>query len=164
MLVASEAMVVLFILLRRPTTAISHRLSDWLVGFGGTTAGLCVISADGPPLMPTPLCGLLMLIGFCVSVGAKLTLRRSFGLVAANRGVIVKGPYRLVRHPMYAGYLMIYVGYLLSGPNAWNLFVYALTTTLQIVRVLAEERVLRRDPLYQQFCAKVRYRLIPLVF
>lgn len=105
-----------------------------------------------------------MTVGLVVSVAAKLTLRRSFGLVAANRGVIVSGPYRLVRHPMYAGYLMIHVGYLLSGPNAWNVFIYALTTGLQIVRILAEERVLKADPLYQQLCLKVRYRLVPLVF
>lgn len=161
---ASEAMVVLFILIRRPTDAISRKWSDWLVGFGGTSAALCAISADGPPLVPTILCGLLMITGLAVSIAAKLTLRRSFGLVAANRGVIVSGPYRLVRHPMYAGYLMIHVGYLLSGPNVWNVFIYTLTTSFQIVRILAEERVLKSDPLYQQLCQKVRYRLIPLVF
>ena len=55
--------------------------------------------------------------GFVLQLSAKLTLRRSFGVVAANRGVKASGPYRLVRHPMYAGYALTHVGFLLAGPN-----------------------------------------------
>ena len=40
-----------------------------------------------------------MLIGLYVQISGKLILGRSFGLIAANRGIKVAGPYRIVRHP-----------------------------------------------------------------
>ena len=45
-------------------------------------------------------------IGLAVVIVGKMTLGRSFGVVPANRGVVVGGPYRLVRHPIYTGYLI----------------------------------------------------------
>jgi protein-S-isoprenylcysteine O-methyltransferase Ste14 len=164
LLLGSEGLVVLFILLRRRTEAISRRTSDWLVGFAGTLLPLLAIPGSGDAIVPRALCGLLMAGGFCLHLSAKLTLRRSFGVVAANRGVKAGGPYRLVRHPMYAGYALTHVGFLLSGPTGWNLAIYGLTLALAVTRILAEERLLRRDPAYCALAAKVRYRLVPLLF
>lgn len=163
-LLAAEAMVVLFILLRRPSVAISNKPTDWLAGFGATSLPFFAVPVGTAPIVPAALCGLVMILGLAMSIGAKLTLRRSFGLVAANRGVVTSGPYRLVRHPIYAGYLLTHIGYILSGPNVWNIAIYGATTALQIVRILAEERVLKADPRYQEMCSKVRYRLVPFVF
>lgn len=56
-------------------------------------------------------------------VGAKLCLWRSFGLVAAHRGLKAGGLYAVVRHPMYAGYVISHVGYLLVAPSWWNLAI-----------------------------------------
>jgi protein-S-isoprenylcysteine O-methyltransferase Ste14 len=163
-LLVSEAVVVLFVAFRRRTTAISHRTSDWLVGFAGTLAPLLAVPPQGEAIIPIAYCGLLMLGGFCLQMAAKLTLRRSFGVVAANRSVKISGPYRLIRHPMYAGYVLTHLGFLLSGPNFWNFGLYSLTFGLLVVRVLAEERMLRQDPAYQLLSAKVPYRLVPFVF
>ena len=96
-----------------------------------------------------------------VQIGAKLFLWRSFGIVAANRGIRVGGPYRLVRHPMYAGYFLTQLGFLLTNPTGWNLGVYAVAWTMQFGRIIAEERILMRDGEYQAFAAKVPHRLIP---
>ena len=66
-----------------------------------------------------------MLIGLYVQISAKVILGRSFGLIAANRGIKVAGPYRIVRHPIYAGYTIIHVGFLLALPlivEPWPLF------------------------------------------
>lgn len=160
----SESCVVFFVLFRRSTTNISRRPLDWALGFGGTFAPLLVIGAGDTPLVPLAMCVFLIVAGMLFQLYAKFTLRRSFGVIAANRGVKVSGPYSLVRHPMYAGYMLTHIGFLLSGPNWWNFGVYALALALNIARLLAEERVLMADPAYQDMCRKVRYRLVPYVF
>lgn len=164
LLVLSEALVVFLVVLRRRATAISQRSVDWFVGFAGTLVPLLALPPEGSPVVPIVFCAILMLGGLGLNMWAKLTLLRSFGVVAANRGIKIGGPYRLIRHPMYAGYMLTQVGFLLSGPNFWNACVYALAFGLQVVRILAEERVLNQDPAYRALSARVRYRLAPFVF
>ena len=164
LLVVSEGLVVAFILLRRSTHDISLSWRDWLFGFAGTIAPLLASPSSGNPVAPVAVCGTLMLLGFCLNLSAKLTLRRSFGVVAANRGVKVGGPYRLIRHPMYAGYVLTQIGFLLSGPTLWNFALYGLALSFQIVRIRAEERILNNDSAYAEMSARVRYRLVPFVF
>ncbi len=164
LLVASEGLVVAFILMRRSTHNISLNWRDWVFGFAGTIAPLLASPPSGNPVAPLEICGMLMLFGFIFNVSAKLTLRRSFGVVAANRGVKIGGPYRLIRHPMYAGYTLTQLGFLLSGPTLWNFGLYGLALSLQIARILAEERILSNDPAYAEMSGRVRYRLVPYVF
>ena len=127
LLLLSESIVVLFVLLRRPTRDISRRGPDWLLGLAGTLLPLLAVAPEGAPLVSPAACVAVMTAGFTLQLAAKLTLRRSFGVVAANRGVKAGGPYRLIRHPMYAGYALTHVGFLLSGPAWWNLAVYGST-------------------------------------
>lgn len=160
----NEACLVVFIVLRRKTQTISRRKSDWLVGFGGTFLPLLLLPASGAPVLPMAACTVLMLAGFFTQFAAKLTLRRSFGVIAANRGVKLSGPYRLVRHPMYAGYMMTQASLLLAGPSLYNLAIIACAWSLQIGRILAEERVLSADERYRELTRATRYRLMPGVF
>ncbi len=164
LLLISESMVVLFILLRRPSETLSRRGSDWLVGLAGTLVPLLAIAPQGQALAPVLVIETLMIGGMVLQISAKLILRRSFGVVAANRGVKASGPYRLVRHPMYAGYALTHIGFLLAGPTVWNIAVYSATVALQVRRILAEERVLGQDPAYRALIEKTRYRLVPFVF
>lgn len=164
LLLVSESMVVLFILLRRPSDTLSRRGSDWLVGLAGTLLPLLAIAPRGTPLAPGFIVEILMVSGMLLQISAKLILRRSFGVVAANRGVKASGPYRLVRHPMYAGYALTHIGFLLAGPTVWNIAVYSATIAFQVRRIRAEERVLSQDPAYRALMGKTRYRLLPFVF
>ena len=162
LLVLSEGLVVVLLLIRKPTNQISINGLDWAVAAGGTFAVL-LVGKGGEPLH-APLGAFLILMGLVIHVGAKLSLRRSFGVVPANRGVKVGGFYQLVRHPMYAGYMLTHIGYLFVAPSVWNVAVYAGAWTFLIARIYAEERVLSADPEYQVFKSRVRYRLIPGVF
>lgn len=164
LLLLAESCVVFFVLFRRASTDISLRPLDWALGFGGTLAPMLVIAPGDTPMAPVALCSFLIIGGMLFQLYAKFTLRRSFGVIAANRGVKVTGPYRLMRHPMYAGYTLTHLGFLLSGPNWWNFGIYSLGLALNISRILAEERVLMGDPAYQELSRKVRYRLVPYLF
>jgi protein-S-isoprenylcysteine O-methyltransferase Ste14 len=156
-----DGIVLVFMLLRRPTTDISLRWQDWAWALTATLAPLLLLPV--PPLAPDA--GLLLVFaGMAVSLGAKLILRRSFGIVAANRGVKVGGPYRFVRHPMYGGYVITHLGTLLLLPHIWNWVLFLLAWTAMAMRIAAEERVLGRDPSYASYMAKVRYRLLPGIY
>ncbi len=162
LILLSEGLVVLLLLIRRPTTRISTNIRDWVIALAGTCFAL-LVAKGGEPLA-AEFGFLLMLIGLATHLGAKLSLWRSFGLVAAHRGLRIKGLYSFVRHPMYCGYGISHVGYLLVAPSWWNLAVYLSVWTLLVMRIFAEERILGEDPEYQTFKGNVRYRLVPGVF
>ncbi len=124
-LLVSESLPVFLILTRRQSKARSDTTVDWLLGVLGTILPLLALPVATGPLIPEQLCGAIMLIGLYVQISAKVILGRSYGLIAANRGVKVAGPYRVVRHPMYAGYTIIHVGFLLGFPSLLNLGLYS---------------------------------------
>ncbi len=159
LLLVSEGVVVLLLLIRRPAARISLDARDWTIAFAGTLAPLMVQRTDAPL---APAAGLLlMLAGLAVHLGAKLSLRRSFGIVPADRGVRTGGLYRFVRHPMYAGYMLAHVGFLLVAPSAWNLAVYVFGWTMLVLRMKAEERVLAANPAYRTYMERVGARVLP---
>jgi protein-S-isoprenylcysteine O-methyltransferase Ste14 len=160
----SETSVALFAVIRRPSQNLSMRLGDWLLAITATAAPLLI--QPGYDLVPAlaPLGVVLMLAGNVVQLLAKLSLRRSFGVAPANRGVKQDGLYRLVRHPMYAGYLLVHLGVMVLMPSLFNLMLYAIAWWAQILRLLAEEALLSQDAAYRDFSVKVRYRLLPGLF
>ena len=164
LLVLSESAVALFVLIRRPTEAISINPRDWLLA-SVATAGPLLINPEDVPLAGFVQLGVgLVLIGNIWQATAKLVLRRSFGIAPANRGVKISGPYRLMRHPMYFGYLLTHIGILVLMPSLWNLAIYAVAWFAQIFRLLAEERLLGEDENYRAYQSQVRYRLVPGLF
>jgi protein-S-isoprenylcysteine O-methyltransferase Ste14 len=105
-----------------------------------------------------------MLSGLLLAIWAKLTLRRSFGLAAANRGTVIAGPYRMVRHPMYAAYIIGDIGFFLNNPLLWNMCLYIVAILALVLRILAEEAILTADPAYHAYRGRIRYRLLPAFF
>lgn len=164
LVVLAEALPFFFIIIRPPSATLSQRPSDWFFGILGTIAPLLVSPVDSVSLVPEALSFIVMLTGISIQVAAKVILGRSFGIIAANRGVKILGPYRFVRHPMYAGYTITHVGFLLARPSLLNAAIYGTVLALQIARISREERVLKQDPSYREFAGRVRYRLLPGVF
>ena len=107
---------------------------------------------------------MIQLCGVMLALAALAGLGRSFALVAADRGLKTEGLYRLVRHPVYASYLVAYLGYAAENPSARNLALLAAATAAQLVRIREEERVLGSETAYSAYCTRVRYRLVPYVY
>jgi protein-S-isoprenylcysteine O-methyltransferase Ste14 len=159
----SEGLVAALIVLRRNAVTVTMRPLDWVVALAGTTMPMFV-RPGGQPLL-SPIAGtVLMFAGLSIAIWAKATLRLSFGIAAANRGAVKGGPYRFLRHPMYAGYIVVYAGFLLNNPLLWNIAIYIPAVGLLAARILAEESVLRADPAYVAYMQPVRYRLLPGLF
>ena len=131
-----------------------------LVAFVGTGVAL-LVAPTGQRLISDQTSLALILTGSAIALAAKLFLGRSFGVVQANRGVKAAGVYRFVRHPMYAGYMINQLGFLLVFFSLHKALIYAIAWTTLWLRTVEEEKFLRRDPEYQLYAMKVRYRLIP---
>jgi protein-S-isoprenylcysteine O-methyltransferase Ste14 len=155
----SEIVGVAFILLQRRGDSATA-LYPVLLAFIGTSAALLVV-ADGRQLVPELVSSAMVFGGATIALGAKLSLRRSFGLVPANRGVKRGGLYRIVRHPMYFGYVLSQAGVLLVYFGPWNIVIYAVSWAALWLRAIEEEKFLSADPAYREYAAKVRARLVP---
>jgi protein-S-isoprenylcysteine O-methyltransferase Ste14 len=161
--VISEGFSVYFIVVRRAASAVTMRPLDWLAALIGTSLPMFV-HAGGEPLMPPAIGTVFMSAGLMLAIWAKASLRHSFGMAAANRGPVSSGPYRGIRHPMYAGYILVYLGFFLNNPLLWNIAIYGTAIAFQIARIMAEERILTLDSKYADYRAHVRHRLVPGVF
>ena len=146
MLVAQElVLVALFVVRRRPTES-SRQPLHWFVAMAARSRASC----SGPPRHHPGLAGdvglLLQVIGACAAVICLTGLGRSFGIVAANRGLKVGGPYRIVRHPIYAAYLIGWAGYLLASPTLRNVVVLGVSILFQLLRIGSEEAPAQPGP------------------
>ena len=161
---ASEAAVLVLVLLRRPGQAISRDAGDWMMALTATIAPLLIM--PGPDVWPRlgPLGVALVAGGNVLQLAAKCALRRSFGIAPAHRGLKMGGPYGLVRHPMYAGYLLVHIGILILMPSVLNAVIYAIGWAAQLRRLAAEEVLLGQDEAYRAYCRRVRWRLVPGAF
>lgn len=164
LLLPSEGLVVFFMLIRRGTQSVSCRPSDWLLAFAATALTKLVQSAPGRALCPETLCCGLIVAGMVIQVHAKLALGRSMGCVPANRGLKFSGPYRFVRHPMYAGYMLSHAAFLLLNPTLINGLLFLASLALLVPRLCREECWLKQDLEYVRYAAAVRFRLIPYVY
>jgi protein-S-isoprenylcysteine O-methyltransferase Ste14 len=76
--------------------------------------------------------------------------------------VITSGPYRIVRHPLYAGEILMVVAAPLVLGSVWALVLSGLMIVLFIARTSWEDQTLRRElPGYEEYAARTRYRLAP---
>ena len=151
-------------LTRRPPRAVSHRIENWLLAGGGTFGGLLLRpNAAHPPWGVQAGFG-LQLAGLLIVIVSLLALGRSFGFVAADRGLVTRGPYRVVRHPVYASYLLIQAGYVLQSLSFRNIAVFAFVSACNVGRALAEEGLLAESPAYRAYQQHVRWRLIPFLW
>ena len=164
LLLVSEMLVVALTVLRRAAAAVDRSVRARL---------LTTISLLGPPLVqPAHVAALLpqsatvaaSIFGLAIVIAGKVTLGRSFGLMPANRGIVSSGVYRVVRHPIYLGYLITHVAFLFATPSAWNIAILVVGDTALLLRAVCEELTLARDAQYREYQQLVRWRVCPGLF
>lgn len=176
---ARSALYVVFVLcaaiaflVHRTPRAEDPRVSIRLIAV--TATFLLVLLALFFPLGPTlysPASALLWTaLGISVS-GAVLalssiaTLRANFSILPEARELVVTGPYRLVRHPIYLAELLITSGGIVAYPRVVLVLAELLLIALQVVRIGAEERLLDRSfATFDGFVRATPYRLIPKIW
>jgi protein-S-isoprenylcysteine O-methyltransferase Ste14 len=164
LLVVSELLVVVMTLIRRHAASVDRSLRARV---------LATLSMMGPPLLrpnafpavaPEALTAGLSIVGLLVVIAGKVSLGRSCGLIPANRGVVSTGLYRVVRHPIYVGYVVTHVAFLAAHPSVWNATLLLTTDLALASRALCEEATLATDPAYRVYQSRVRWRVCPGLF
>lgn len=164
LLLVSETLVVVLTVMRRSAVTVDRSTRARL---------LTTLSVLGPPLLqPANVAALLpqswtvaaSAVGLAIVIAGKITLGRSFGLMPANRGVVSSGVYRIVRHPIYLGYLITHVAFLVATPSAWNIAALLAADAALLARAVCEEQTLARDERYRTYQQTVRWRVCPGIF
>ena len=85
--------------------------------------------------------------------------------IAPEQKVVSAGLYSFVRHPMYMGALILFIGMILSLGSWWGLVAFLLMLPALIWRIFDEEKFLTKNlPGYAEYKNKVRYRLVPFIW
>ena len=121
------------------------------------------------PLWLIVLGFLLISLGYAFAAWALIENRffSSVVRIQADRGHMVcdSGPYRIVRHPGYAGNIPPLLGIVLALGSLWSLIPAAMALVIAVIRTALEDRTLQEElPGYQEYTRRVRYRLFPGIY
>jgi protein-S-isoprenylcysteine O-methyltransferase Ste14 len=138
--------------------------------------GLVLMALDGGRYHWSHVSLWLQVVGFIlIAVGFWLSMltfkANSYAApvvkIQKERGhsVVTTGPYAYVRHPMYSGALIFFLGTWLLFGSWWGLLAVVLFGVLIAVRTVLEEETLKAElEGYADYAARVRYRLVPLLW
>ena len=121
------------------------------------------------PLWLIVLGFLLISLGYAFAAWALIENRffSSVVRIQVDRGHVVcdSGPYRIVRHPGYAGNMLALPGMVLALSSTWTLIPAAVALIIAVIRTVLEDQTLQDElPGYRDYARRVRYRMIPGIF
>ncbi len=156
LLLAFDLLVALLLLVSRPAPKPPERVSHIVLpllstfsylGFG--LAGALPAWAHSPRLLPplgiwgVVVPELLVVLAYALSLSALFYLRRSFAIFVEVRSLVRRGPYRVIRHPMYLGYVLVVLALGIARPTPAVWLLGALAIALTYARARLEEQMLR---------------------
>jgi protein-S-isoprenylcysteine O-methyltransferase Ste14 len=148
---------------RRTPVKVTPNPWYWLLAFVATY-GIFFVNAfawTGRPLVPPAVSNWLAIAAGAIFIYARVSLGRSIGFVPANRGIVTRGAYKFVRHPIYTGLFVAMVAFVLRNYSPLTLVMALTIVILFMIKSIVEERFLRTDPEYAAFMQRIRYRWIP---
>jgi len=155
LLAIQAGMVVFLIVYRRPASQAARP----------NVQALARLSAIVPLAMQTSedasMSGWLSVPGLLMMLWALWSLGTSFSISPAARKLVLRGPYRFIRHPMYAGEIFSLLGLCVGSPLLWNWIVLMVFALSIWYRISQEESLLKRYSVYAYF---VKWRLLPGVW
>jgi protein-S-isoprenylcysteine O-methyltransferase Ste14 len=160
-----------FIYVGRPAPrSRDGRILPRVAGLAGTVMLLVVgalpqgVALYLPPSWVGGLSTTVSVIAFSLAVYGLLYLRRSLSIIPEVRRLVTGGPYRLVRHPLYAAEILAAVAFVIVNPGALPVAILAPFIATQLLRSRFEERLLTEAyPEYVEYARHTR-RLIPFVW
>lgn len=157
-------LLVVLLILRRPAKLTTRSWVATIAAYVGSFLPFAMV-LNGGPTISSPTLTLVsiafMVLGLGFSLYALSWLGRSFGAVPAARRLVRTGPYRVVRHPLYAGEMVTFIGVVIGELTAFSVMVLFAMVAVQFYRALQEEKVLTEAfPDYEDYSQDTR-RFIP---
>jgi protein-S-isoprenylcysteine O-methyltransferase Ste14 len=144
----------------RPAVRIA-RWWETALAVGGTFLPLVAFRPAPPSSASIVEIGMLVqLFGLMGMIWSVFSLGTSLGIAPADRGLVTSGPYRRVRHPMYAFELLFCLGYWLANLSWLNGAAWLALVALQVTRAHREEQAIAG---YDAYATQVRWRFIPYI-
>jgi protein-S-isoprenylcysteine O-methyltransferase Ste14 len=114
--------------------------------------------------------GIVILIPACVIATWAMAVNKFFEWTVRiqddrQQYVCTSGPYKIMRHPGYAGLIISILAYPLILGSWWGFVLSGILTIIIVIRTALEDRTLQNEmPGYREYAKQVKYRLIPLVW
>lgn len=156
-------LVIATMVLRTAPVRVTPNPWYWLLAFLASYWGLftAAFAQKGVALTPGVVANSISILSLVIAVYARLSLGRNIGLVPAQRDIVTRGAYRFVRHPIYTGLIISYLGFTLRMYSPRNLTLALIVIGMFVVKSFIEEGFLRADPEYADYLAQVRWRWFP---
>ena len=155
LLAMQSGLAVFWMIFRRKSSAEAHWTVQLLAWFSAIVP-LTMRTSENAILSWLSVPGLFMMLWAFWSLGS------SFAIAPAARRLIISGPYRYLRHPMYAGEFLSCLGLCIASGIIWNWIVLDLFAILLILRMRAEEKVIIGYA--AKYANVVRWKLFPGVW
>lgn len=158
-LVLINTVAMILFVVRRDPSRVGGKI-EGLIAIAGTFSVSFLRDAGqlkDAELVPTAIQAAAV-AGWAISL---MALGRSFGVVPADRGLVRRGPYGIVRHPVYACEALFFAGYIMAVPTPRTFAIIAVWASLQVIRIVQEERIIGG---YGEYRKAVRWRLLPFVW
>jgi protein-S-isoprenylcysteine O-methyltransferase Ste14 len=155
--------LIITMVIRRTPVRVTPNPWFWLLAFVATYGifAFNTFAQNGVRVAPSAVINILAVLSAAVFIFARLSLGRSIGFVPANRGIVTRGAYRFVRHPVYTGLFISMLAVVLLSYTPLNLLMASTIVVLFIIKSVVEERFLRGDPEYAAYLQSVRWRWLP---
>ncbi|HKW87975.1 MAG TPA: methyltransferase [Candidatus Acidoferrales bacterium] len=155
--------IIIVMVLRTAPVRVTPNPWFWLLAFVTTyaTLGFSAYAEPGVTLISPNVGNGVAVVSVIIIVYSLLSLGRNIGFIPAQRKVVTRGAYRIVRHPIYTGTFISLVAFVLRAFSALNLTMATVLIALLMLRGVVEERFLREDAGYATYLQEVRWRWFP---
>jgi protein-S-isoprenylcysteine O-methyltransferase Ste14 len=162
---AATLLLIVTMVVRRPPVRVTPNPLFWLLAFVATygSFGLSLFAQRGVEIAPYIVTDVIAILGLAIFIYARFSLGRNIGFVPAQRQLVTSGAYAYVRHPVYTGIFVTYLGLVLRSYTPANLTAAIILAGLWVIKSFIEEGFLKKDPIYAEYMQKVKYRWFPKI-
>ena len=152
-LLAHSLLAVILLVLHRKSTQDSTPIQQFIAWCSALLPLIIQVGLEVPVIVR-----LLSLGGVFFSIWGLTCLGKAFDIAPADRGLVIRGPYRLLRHPVYAGEFFSALMMALTDLSLWNGIAISLLMITLILRIQWEEKIIHG---YADYARQVPNRLVP---